>query len=96
MTSFFMIGVFWMLSISLVSFCLVRKHILLSLLSLEMLVLTLMLMMLIYFSFCLMESYFYLLFLIFVVCEGVSGLCIIVSLMRSYGNDYVFGLFLLC
>nr|YP_009485665.1 NADH dehydrogenase subunit 4L [Cyclopelta parva]YP_010600238.1 NADH dehydrogenase subunit 4L [Cyclopelta obscura]AVZ00801.1 NADH dehydrogenase subunit 4L [Cyclopelta parva]WAL05740.1 NADH dehydrogenase subunit 4L [Cyclopelta obscura] len=70
-------------------FCSTRKHILLSLLSLEFLVLivfyVLFLMMMIYNY----ELYFSLLFLVFSVCEGALGLSVLVSLVRLKGNDYL-------
>nr|AXS66087.1 NADH dehydrogenase subunit 4L [Elateroidea sp. 9 KM-2017] len=72
----------------LVVFCLKSKHLLMMLLSLEFIVVSL------YFgiyccllSFC-MESYFGMVFLTMSVCEGALGLSILVSLIRSYGNDY--------
>lgn len=34
------------------------------------------------------ELYFNIVFLIMRVCEGVLGLSILISLIRSYGNDY--------
>nr|YP_009643372.1 NADH dehydrogenase subunit 4L [Adrisa magna]AMR75003.1 NADH dehydrogenase subunit 4L [Adrisa magna] len=72
-----------------VVFCSTRKHILLSLLSLEFMVLSvylLMFMVLLGFGY---ELYFSLIFLVFSVCEGALGLSILVSLVRSQGNDYL-------
>nr|YP_010610500.1 NADH dehydrogenase subunit 4L [Agrilus discalis]WAP90840.1 NADH dehydrogenase subunit 4L [Agrilus discalis] len=69
-------------------FCSSRKHLLLTLLSLEFIVLSLYLMT----SFCLMfynyEFFFLMVFLTFSVCEGALGLSILVSLIRTHGNDY--------
>nr|YP_010567127.1 NADH dehydrogenase subunit 4L [Porotermes quadricollis]UZC33356.1 NADH dehydrogenase subunit 4L [Porotermes quadricollis] len=69
-------------------FCSARKHLLITLLSLEFIVLTLFLV--IYFYLCSFnyELFFMVVFLVFSVCEGVLGLSILVSMIRSYGNDY--------
>nr|UFK32186.1 NADH dehydrogenase subunit 4L [Limassolla emmrichi] len=77
-------------------FCLlmVRKHILLCLISLEFLVLVLLTLTLIY---CLMYEYNFYLYLImmtFYVCEGVLGLSVLVFMIRSHGNDYLSSMFL--
>nr|AXS66365.1 NADH dehydrogenase subunit 4L [Elateroidea sp. 1 KM-2017] len=64
------------------------KHLLLMLLSLEFVVISLYLGL----FFCLFsfdyENYFSLIFLTMTVCEGSLGLSILVSMIRSYGNDY--------
>nr|URX52899.1 NADH dehydrogenase subunit 4L [Glyptotermes sp. 3 AB-2022a]URX52912.1 NADH dehydrogenase subunit 4L [Glyptotermes sp.]URX52925.1 NADH dehydrogenase subunit 4L [Glyptotermes sp. 5 AB-2022a] len=69
-------------------FCSNRKHLLITLLSLEFLVLSLFVT--IYFYLCLFnyELYFVMLFLVFSVCEGALGLSILVSMIRGFGNDY--------
>nr|YP_010826790.1 NADH dehydrogenase subunit 4L [Porotermes planiceps]UYX57307.1 NADH dehydrogenase subunit 4L [Porotermes planiceps]WHM51962.1 NADH dehydrogenase subunit 4L [Porotermes planiceps] len=69
-------------------FCSGRKHLLITLLSLEFIVLVLFLV--IYFYLCIFnyELFFLVVFLVFSVCEGVLGLSILVSMIRSYGNDY--------
>nr|UPL65827.1 NADH dehydrogenase subunit 4L [Alloeorhynchus sp.] len=72
---------------SMMVFCSARKHLLLTLLSLEMLVLSLFLIL---FNFILnygCGAYFIFIFLTFSVCEGCLGLSILVSLIRSHGND---------
>nr|QIJ59991.1 NADH dehydrogenase subunit 4L [Agrypnus sp. YD-2019] len=69
-------------------FCFKCKHLLLMLLSLEFVVLSL------YFGLYLSmmvygyEYYFGMVFLTMSVCEGALGLAILVSMIRSYGNDY--------
>nr|AIY61681.1 NADH dehydrogenase subunit 4L [Serritermes serrifer] len=65
-----------------------RKHLLVALLSLEFLVLILYLSM--YFYFCSFNNvlFFVVYFLVFSVCEGSLGLSILVSMIRSHGNDY--------
>lgn len=72
----------------LVSFCIKRKHLLLMLLSLEFIILGLyfnVYLFLLYFNF---EFYFRIVFLTMRVCEGTLGLSILVSLIRTHGNDY--------
>nr|AVN67262.1 NADH dehydrogenase subunit 4L [Platyzosteria sp. AUS3] len=65
-----------------------RKHLLVTLLSLEFIVLTLFLMLYNYLNEYNCELYFSMVFLTFSVCEGALGLSILVSMIRSYGNDY--------
>nr|ALO76144.1 NADH deshydrogenase subunit 4L [Aphodius sp. APH01] len=72
----------------LVSFCLKRKHLLLMLLSLEFVILALYFSMFIYLSYFGFEYFFSMVFLSMSVCEGALGLSILVSLMRTHGNDY--------
>nr|ALO77080.1 NADH deshydrogenase subunit 4L [Hybosorus sp. HYB02] len=72
----------------LVSFCLNRKHLLVMLLSLEYVILSLFFNLGLYLSFMDYEFYFLMIFLTMSVCEGVLGLSVLVSLMRTHGNDY--------
>lgn len=72
----------------LVVFSLKRKHLLLMLLSLEFIVLSVYLILFIYLRGIGNEFFFRMIFLTFRVCEGVLGLSILVSLIRSHGNDY--------
>nr|YP_010401679.1 NADH dehydrogenase subunit 4L [Symphoromyia crassicornis]UQU69102.1 NADH dehydrogenase subunit 4L [Symphoromyia crassicornis] len=65
-----------------------RKHLLSTLLSLEFIVLSLFLFLFIYLNLINFESFFSMLFLIFSVCEGALGLSILVSMIRTHGNDY--------
>nr|AIY62149.1 NADH dehydrogenase subunit 4L [Glyptotermes sp. C TB-2014] len=69
-------------------FCSNRSHLLITLLSLEFLVL--ILFTIIYFYLCLFnyELYFVMFFLVLSVCEGSLGLSILVSMIRGFGNDY--------
>nr|AVN67718.1 NADH dehydrogenase subunit 4L [Eurycotis decipiens] len=69
-------------------FCSNRKHLLVMLLSLEFIVLILFLMLYTYLNKYNYELYFSMIFLTFSVCEGALGLSILVSMIRSYGNDY--------
>nr|QHB74174.1 NADH dehydrogenase subunit 4L [Bolanusoides shaanxiensis] len=84
----------YMFFVSLLSLILIRKHILLCLMSLEFVVL--FLLMLIMF-FCLLFSYtfyMYIIMMTFYVCEGVTGLSVLVYMIRSHGNDYLMSMFL--
>nr|YP_003204860.1 NADH dehydrogenase subunit 4L [Mongoloraphidia harmandi]ACO92560.1 NADH dehydrogenase subunit 4L [Mongoloraphidia harmandi] len=72
----------------LLIFCLSGKHFLMMLLSLEFLVLGLFLMVFYFLKSFGFELYFSMIFIIFCVCEGALGLSILVSLIRTHGNDY--------
>nr|QWY25989.1 NADH dehydrogenase subunit 4L [Gonocephalum kochi] len=72
----------------LIMFSMKRKHLLLMLLSLEFIVLSVYYLMFFYFSQVDNEYFFSMVFLTFSVCEGVLGLSILVSLIRTHGNDY--------
>nr|YP_009024076.1 NADH dehydrogenase subunit 4L [Mekongiella kingdoni]ADZ56309.1 NADH dehydrogenase subunit 4L [Mekongiella kingdoni] len=65
-----------------------RKHLLVVLLSLEYIVLSLFMLIIIYLFSYDYDYYFPLIFLVFSVCEGALGLSILVSMIRSYGNDF--------
>nr|URX53276.1 NADH dehydrogenase subunit 4L [Calcaritermes sp.]URX53354.1 NADH dehydrogenase subunit 4L [Calcaritermes sp.] len=69
-------------------FCSNRKHLLVTLLSLEFMVLVLFIVTYYYLCFFSHELYFVMLFLVFSVCEGSLGLSVLVSLIRGFGNDY--------
>nr|AMP43751.1 NADH dehydrogenase subunit 4L [Leptogaster longicauda] len=73
-----------------------RKHLLSMLLSLEFMVLSLFYYMFILFMFFNFESYFSMVFLTFSVCEGALGLSILVSMIRTHGNDYFQTFSILC
>lgn len=76
----FIIGVF--------TFVLNRKHLLSILLRLEYIVLRLFLILFIYLNILNYEFFFSIIFLVFRVCEGALGLSILVSIIRTHGNDY--------
>lgn len=84
----FIIGVFTFVSN--------RKHLLSILLRLEYIVLRLFLLIFIYLNIINYELFFLIIFLIFRVCEGTLGLSILVSIIRTYGNDYFQSLNILC
>nr|QXG19276.1 NADH dehydrogenase subunit 4L [Drosophila hydei] len=71
-------------------FCFVsnRKHLLSMLLSLEFIVLVLFFLLFLYLNMLSYENYFSMMFLTFSVCEGALGLSILVSMIRTHGNDY--------
>nr|ALO76847.1 NADH deshydrogenase subunit 4L [Adoretus sp. ADO01] len=88
MLIFCMLFSIFMYFCGLISFCIKRKHLLLMLLSLEFVILGLyfnLYLFLMYFNF---EFYFGMIFLTMSVCEGALGLSILVSMMRTHGNDY--------
>lgn len=72
----------------IIVFVLNRKHLLSILLSLEFTVLGLFTLL----FFCLLtfgyQEFFSIMFLTFTVCEGALGLSVLVSLIRTHGNDY--------
>nr|AND96135.1 NADH deshydrogenase subunit 4L [Onthophagus cuniculus] len=72
----------------LISFTMKRKHLLLMLLSLEFIILSLFFNLFIYLSLYCFEYFFSMVFLTMSVCEGALGLGILVSLVRTHGNDY--------
>lgn len=65
-----------------------NKHLLIILLRLEFLVLGLFGYIFIYLIIYTIEIYFRIIFLTFCVCEGVLGLSILVSIIRTHGNNY--------
>nr|AQP26583.1 NADH dehydrogenase subunit 4L [Odontotermes sp. A TB-2017] len=69
-------------------FCSSRSHLLVTLLSLEFIALVLYFS--VYFYLCgfSYSLFFVVYFLVFSVCEGSLGLSILVSMVRSHGNDY--------
>nr|AWV83727.1 NADH dehydrogenase subunit 4L [Tettigarcta crinita] len=73
----------------LISLCLIRDHVMLTLLSLEFIILSLFLILSLYINNFDYELYILIIFLTFSVCEGVLGLSILVSMIRSHGNDFL-------
>nr|YP_010564698.1 NADH dehydrogenase subunit 4L [Lordithon arcuatus]UZA61075.1 NADH dehydrogenase subunit 4L [Lordithon arcuatus] len=78
----------YMFFMGLMSFCLKRKHFLLMLMSLEFVVISLFMNLFYFLSFFNYEQYFVMIFLTMSVCEGALGLSILVSMIRTHGNDY--------
>nr|YP_010134455.1 NADH dehydrogenase subunit 4L [Dausara latiterminalis]QWM93945.1 NADH dehydrogenase subunit 4L [Dausara latiterminalis] len=65
-----------------------HKHLLIVLLSLEFIVLSIFFFMLVLFMNIENDMYMLMVFLVFSVCEGALGLSILVSMIRTHGNDY--------
>nr|YP_010730141.1 NADH dehydrogenase subunit 4L [Protohermes motuoensis]UFZ13056.1 NADH dehydrogenase subunit 4L [Protohermes motuoensis]WEG22774.1 NADH dehydrogenase subunit 4l [Protohermes motuoensis] len=65
-----------------------RKHLLLMLLSLEFIVISLFMGLMVFLKIFNYEYFFSMFFLTFSVCEGALGLSILVSMVRTHGNDY--------
>nr|YP_010277781.1 NADH dehydrogenase subunit 4L [Cnaphalocrocis patnalis]UHY94322.1 NADH dehydrogenase subunit 4L [Cnaphalocrocis patnalis] len=65
-----------------------HKHLLIVLLSLEFIVLSIFFFMIFMFSYIEYDMYMLMVFLVFSVCEGALGLSILVSMIRTHGNDY--------
>nr|QOL00682.1 NADH dehydrogenase subunit 4L [Menglacris maculata] len=65
-----------------------RKHLLMVLLSLEYIVLSLFILLIIFLIEFNYDYFFPIIFLVFSVCEGALGLSILVSMIRSHGNDF--------
>lgn len=72
----------------LIVFVLNWKHLLIVLISLEFIVLILYLVLYNFLILINFECYFRIIFLTFRVCEGSLGLAILVTLIRTHGNDY--------
>nr|QDI93916.1 NADH dehydrogenase subunit 4L [Tuxedo drakei] len=80
---------FFMFLTGILTFTSLRKHLLITLLSLEYLVLCVYLYMIYFVISYVGDVYIILMFLTFSVCEGVLGLSILVGLIRSHGNDHI-------
>uniref|UniRef100_UPI003001D29E NADH dehydrogenase subunit 4L n=1 Tax=Parotis laceritalis TaxID=3112171 RepID=UPI003001D29E len=65
-----------------------HKHLLIVLLSLEFIVLSIFFFLIMLFSYIEYDMYMLMVFLVFSVCEGALGLSILVSMIRTHGNDY--------
>nr|YP_010960293.1 NADH dehydrogenase subunit 4L [Rhynchophorus phoenicis]WNH29326.1 NADH dehydrogenase subunit 4L [Rhynchophorus phoenicis] len=65
-----------------------RKHMLLMLLSLEYTIVSMFLMLFMFLN-MFEDYYFSLIYLVMSVCESALGLSILVSMIRSYGNDFI-------
>nr|WRK83558.1 NADH dehydrogenase subunit 4L [Glyphodes pyloalis] len=65
-----------------------HKHLLIVLLSLEFMVLSVYFLLMMMFMYIDYDMYMLMVFLVFSVCEGALGLSILVSMIRTYGNDY--------
>nr|AIT99344.1 NADH dehydrogense subunit 4L [Ampittia dioscorides]QXI88813.1 NADH dehydrogenase subunit 4L [Onryza maga] len=80
--------IFFMFLIGNMIFISKHKHLLIMLLSLEFIVLIIFLMLMIYLSYVEFDLYMLMVYLVFTVCEGALGISILVSMIRTHGNDY--------
>nr|AYR05260.1 NADH dehydrogenase subunit 4L [Coleoptera sp. ACP-2013] len=88
MLMYLMISIFMFFS-SFMVFISKRKHLLLMLLSLEMIIISLYLNMFYLFSELTYEYFFSMIYLTMSVCESALGLSLLVLMIRTYGNDYM-------
>nr|YP_007025693.1 NADH dehydrogenase subunit 4L [Neotrypaea thermophila]YP_007475332.1 NADH dehydrogenase subunit 4L [Neotrypaea japonica]YP_009353726.1 NADH dehydrogenase subunit 4L [Neotrypaea harmandi]AEW68332.1 NADH dehydrogenase subunit 4L [Neotrypaea thermophila]AGE00864.1 NADH dehydrogenase subunit 4L [Neotrypaea japonica]URF19378.1 NADH dehydrogenase subunit 4L [Neotrypaea japonica]URF19391.1 NADH dehydrogenase subunit 4L [Neotrypaea japonica]URF19404.1 NADH dehydrogenase subunit 4L [Neotrypaea jap len=72
----------------LIAFSATHKHLLNTLLSLEFVMLSIFWLLTLLFSEISYEIYLVLFFLTLVACEGALGLALMVSIVRTHGNDY--------
>nr|YP_008815700.1 NADH dehydrogenase subunit 4L [Engaeus lengana]AGZ13069.1 NADH dehydrogenase subunit 4L [Engaeus lengana] len=77
-----------MSSSGLSAFVFSHKHLLSALLALEFMMLGIFGLLSIMSSKVGVEAYFVMFFLIMAACEGALGLSLLVSIVRSHGNDY--------
>nr|YP_010868527.1 NADH dehydrogenase subunit 4L [Calinaga buddha]WGU20178.1 NADH dehydrogenase subunit 4L [Calinaga buddha] len=68
-----------------------HKHLLIVLMSLEFIVLSIFFLLLLYLNMINYNMYMLMVFLVFSVCEGALGVSILVSMIRTHGNDYFQG-----
>lgn len=80
--------VIYLFFIGVIAFVSSRKHLLSTLLSLEFIVLSLFFLLFLFLNILNFELYFSIIFLTFSVCEGALGISILVSIIRTHGNDY--------
>nr|YP_010554616.1 NADH dehydrogenase subunit 4L [Diplectrona albofasciata]UYO79236.1 NADH dehydrogenase subunit 4L [Diplectrona albofasciata] len=85
MTMLILMMVFFMGNVMFVSN---RKHMLNMLLSLEFMMLALMMLLVMGVLAMSNQMFMLMIFLVFVVCEGVLGLSVLVVMIRAYGMDY--------
>lgn len=78
----------WFVLVGSISYVLNNKHLLSILLRLEFIVLGLFFILFYMFLLYSFDIIFILVFLTFRVCEGALGLSILVSMIRTHGNDY--------
>nr|AOY39340.1 NADH dehydrogenase subunit 4L [Uleiota sp. BMNH 833935] len=79
----------------MLGFTLKRKHLLVMLLSMEFIVISLYMNLFNYLSYLNYEYFICMIFLTMSVCEGALGLSILVSMIRTHGNDYILNFTLL-
>nr|YP_009488362.1 NADH dehydrogenase subunit 4L [Metasalis populi]AWD31621.1 NADH dehydrogenase subunit 4L [Metasalis populi] len=72
-----------------------RFHLLLTLISIEFLMIIIYMIMFHFFLIFSNDLYFLILFLVMLVCEGSLGLSILICLIRCHGNDLVNSLYMM-
>lgn len=80
--------ILYLFFIGVIAFVSSRKHLLSTLLRLEFIVLSLFFLLFLFLNLLNFELYFSIIFLTFRVCEGALGVSILVSIIRTHGNDY--------
>lgn len=80
--------ILYLFFIGVIAFVSRRKHLLSTLLRLEFIVLSLFFLLFLFLNLLNFELYFSIIFLTFRVCEGALGVSILVSIIRTHGNDY--------
>lgn len=80
--------VIYLFFIGVIAFVSNRKHLLSILLRLEFIVLSLFFLLFLFLNLLNFELYFTIIFLTFRVCEGALGISILVSIIRTHGNDF--------
>nr|YP_009123501.1 NADH dehydrogenase subunit 4L [Chitoria ulupi]AJM70473.1 NADH dehydrogenase subunit 4L [Chitoria ulupi]WHN78841.1 NADH dehydrogenase subunit 4L [Chitoria ulupi] len=86
-----MLIVFMMYLVGNMIFVSKHKHLLIVLLSLEFIVLSIFFFFMMYLMMIDNNMYMLMVFMVFSVCEGALGLSILVSMIRTHGNDYFQG-----
>nr|UZC53698.1 NADH dehydrogenase subunit 4L [Ultragryllacris pulchra rubricapitis] len=88
MLTYYLVTMIFMFMLGMYVFCSKRKHLLAVLLSLEYMVLIMFMLLFLYLNMFNYELFFSMVFLVFSVCEGALGLSILVSMIRTHGNDF--------
>lgn len=90
MLNFYVEGVFILFFVArgLLVFCSQHKHLLVTLLSLEYIILCIFILFMLRGGLEVTEGYLSLVFLVFAVTEGAVGLSVLVVLARRHGRDY--------
>nr|UPL65929.1 NADH dehydrogenase subunit 4L [Helopeltis sp.] len=78
---------FMMYCFGLLVFMSMLKHVFITLMALEYMVLSIYMFMILMMKYMYSDMYMILVFLVFSVCEGVLGLSLLISMIRCYGND---------
>nr|YP_010836250.1 NADH dehydrogenase subunit 4L [Paradoxopsyllus custodis]YP_011004246.1 NADH dehydrogenase subunit 4L [Macrostylophora euteles]WGC90512.1 NADH dehydrogenase subunit 4L [Paradoxopsyllus custodis]WPS93595.1 NADH dehydrogenase subunit 4L [Macrostylophora euteles] len=91
MKEYMMLMMSIMFLMGLMKFCFNYKNLLISLLIIEYKVLVLFMMLYVSLNFCMFENFFLMMYIVISVCESALGLSILVSMIRTHGNDYFQG-----